>query len=257
VKQRIFALLLSWMALAASAAVAEPVPHEIYPIEGTAASVTGARWAGMKAWREGAVALAERYRGDVAINMDPAENAVYLTFDDGPDPVNTVRVINTLKEYGVPATFFFTGENIRRFPAVVRQAHEAGFAIGLHGFSHANMQGLTAAEIMDELNQTNDLLERAIGVRSSIMRPPYGAVGPEEIELIRGMGLTVYLWSLDTLDWAQSNPGEIFRNVEEVLRPGDIILMHAFSGQSQSAEALPQIIALLLDKGYTIGALPG
>jgi peptidoglycan/xylan/chitin deacetylase (PgdA/CDA1 family) len=223
---------------------------------GTAASVTGTRWANMSAWREGAATLAGEYRGILVVNMDPAENAVYLTFDDGPDPVNTVRVLRTLKEYGVPATFFFTGENIRRFPGVVRQTHEAGFAIGLHGYGHANMQRLTADEIAAELNETNDLLERITGVRATHMRPPYGAVGPEEIAAIHAMGLTIYLWSLDTLDWAQTDADEITRNVEEYLRPGDIILMHAFSGQWRSAEALPRIIEFILEQGYEIRNLP-
>ena len=192
----------------------------------------------------------------VVVNMNPADRAVYLTFDDGPDPVNTVKVINTLIEYGVPATFFFTGENMRKHPAVVKQAHDAGFSIGLHGYSHISMRKLTGKEIIAELNETNDLLEEITGTRSTIMRPPYGAVGETEIDVIDGLDLQIYLWSLDTLDWAQNDAHEILRNVEDYLRPGDIILMHAFSGQWRSAEVLPSVIEFIQEMGYEIIALP-
>jgi len=228
---------------------------EIYSIEGTADSMTGGRWERMLAWRNEAALFAEQYRDTVIVNMNPADNVVFLTFDDGPDPVNTVKVINTLIEYDVSATFFFTGENIRRHGEVVRQAHEAGFSLGLHGYSHISMRDLTADEIIAELDETNDLLEAITGTRSKIMRPPYGAVGHEEIEIIRGQNLQIYLWSLDTLDWAQDNAYEILRNIKDYIRPGDIILMHAFSGQHRVPEILPSIIEFIRDEGYEMRAL--
>ena len=88
------------------------------------------------------------------------------------------------------------------------------------------------------------------------MRPPYGAVEDDEIAIISGMGLITYLWSLDTLDWAQTDASEILRNVKEYLRPGDIILMYAFSGQSRSAAILPEIIEHIMEMGFEIKALP-
>jgi len=234
----------------------EDVIFEIYSIEGTADSMTGDRWERMLAWREDAVLLAGQYRDTVFVNMDPAENVVFLTFDDGPDPVNTVKVINTLIEYDVGATFFFTGENIRRHGEVVRQAYNAGFSIGLHGYSHTSMLALTGDEIIAELNETNDLLEAITGTRSTIVRPPYGAMGHEEIEVMKLLDLEIYLWSLDTLDWAQESASEILRNIKEHLRPGEIILMHAFSGQRMVPEILPSIIEFIRDEGYEIRALP-
>ena len=233
----------------------ENMPFEIYAIKGTAPAISGARLERMSAWREEAAVLAEKYREIVYINKNPAYNTVYLTFDDGPDPVNTVSVINTLIEYGVSGTFFFTGENIRRHPNVVKKAYEAGFPIGLHGYAHASFLTLTEDEIIAELNESNDLLEQITGARSTIMRPPFGAIGDREIEIIHSLGLTIYLWSLDTLDWAQTEAAEILRNVEEYLRPGEIILMHAFSGQARSAAILPRIIEFILEQGYEIKAL--
>jgi len=229
---------------------------EIFTIEGTAESMTGDSWERMLRWRSNAISLAEQYRDDVIINMNPVENIVYLTFDDGPDAVNTVSVVNTLQEYGVSATFFFTGENIRRHGDVVRLTHDAGFSIGLHGYSHKSFQELTAEEIIAELNENNDLLEAITGERATIMRPPYGAVGTDEINTISNLNLTIYLWSLDTLDWAQSDQNEILQNIKEYLRPGDIILMHAFSGQKLVPEILPSIIEFIKNEGFEMRALP-
>ena len=228
---------------------------EIYEIKGTAASLTGIRWDSMRAWRENARHLADLHRGVVFVNKDPADSVVFLTFDDGPDPVNTVSVINTLKEYGVSGTFFFTRENIRRFPDVVRMTYEAGFPIGLHSYSHPHFTNLSAEEIIDELNRTNDELERITGSRATIMRPPYGSLDEREIAIINEMDLAIYLWSLDTLDWAQSDANEILRNVQDYLRPGEIILMHAFSGQAMSAAVLPQMIEFILEMGFEIKGL--
>jgi len=229
---------------------------EIFSIEGTTETMSNDAWERMLSWRSNAVLLAERHRDAVILNMNPAENVVYLTFDDGPDPVNTVSVINTLLEYDVSATFFFTGENIRRHSDVVKKAHDAGFSLGLHGYSHKSFRDLSSDEIILELNESNDLLESITGERSTIMRPPYGAMGDEEIDILRNMNLTIYLWSLDTLDWAQTDADEILRNVKEYLRPGEIILMHAFSGQRLVPEILPAIIEFIRDEGFEMKALP-
>jgi len=230
--------------------------YEILSIEGTTDTMSVDAWERMLSWRSNAVLLAEQHRDSVILNMNPAENVVYLTFDDGPDSVNTVSVINTLLEYDVSATFFFTGENIRRHSDVVKKAHDAGFSLGLHGYSHKSFRDLSADEIVFELNETNDLLENITGERSTIMRPPYGAMGDEEISIISNMNLTIYLWSLDTLDWAQTDADEILRNVKQFLRPGEIILMHAFSGQRLVPEILPAIIEFIRAEGFEMKALP-
>jgi len=234
----------------------EDTYFEIYSIFGTADSVAGDMWERMERWRYDAVLLSQRHRDTVIINMNPNENVVYLTFDDGPDPVNTVSVINTLIEHDVSATFFFLGENIRHHPEVVLMAYEAGFTIGLHGYTHTSFRSLSEDEIIAELERTNDLLESITGSRATTMRPPYGAIGDDEVDVIRSQDLLIYLWSLDTLDWAQRDANEILRNIQEYTRPGEIILMHAFSGQRLVPEILPEIIEFLRDEGFEMRALP-
>ena len=233
-----------------------PADFEVYKIMGTAESLTGTRWDNMLAWRANASDLARQHRSLIYVNKNPAVNAVYLTFDDGPDPVNTVSVINTLLEYNVSATFFFTGENIRRHGDIVKKVYDSGFAIGLHGYSHISFKDLSRDEIIAELTETNDLLEAITGRRSVIMRPPFGAIGGREISVIEEQDLLIYLWSIDTLDWTQNTEQDILHNIKNHLRPGDIILMHAFAGQAKSPAVLPEIIEFILTMGYEVRALP-
>lgn len=229
---------------------------EIYEIKGAAKSISGVKLEKMDESRLVQERLAELYRGTVFVNMDPAQKVVYLTFDDGPDPVNTVKVINTLKKYGVSATFFFLGEQMVQHKAVVKQVHDAGFAIGLHGHTHTSMKKFTREQLVAELKKSNDVLEKITGTRSTIVRPPYGDIGRKEIETMRGQNFKIYFWSIDTLDWTQGSQ-EVLQTIKQHLRPGDIILMHATASNSNSADILSQIIEHIQKMGYKMSALPG
>lgn len=229
---------------------------EIYPIKGHVASITGSKLNNLQSWRKRASKLAEKYRDTVFVNMNPAENAVYLTIDDGPDAVNTLKMMDILVEYGVSATFFFPGWTMKEHKEVVKQVYDAGFPIGLHGYSHKSMRELTEKEIIAELNSSNDLLEKITGFRTTIMRPPFGAVGDKQIKIISGQNFKIYLWSIDVLDWAVTTPAEILQNIKKNLRPGDIILMHSGTTQPKSAKILPSVIEFIKESGYEIRALP-
>lgn len=230
--------------------------YEVYDVLGTADSIIGTSWDDMLTARKGLTEFSERYRDLVFVNMMPDEKVVYLTFDDGPDSINTVSVMNTLMEYNAEATFFFTGENIEWYGDVVKQVHDNGFTIGLHSYNHPSLIELSAADVQNQLDITNSTLEAITGKRASIMRPPYGDINDDVIETIRGLDERIYLWSLDTLDWAQNDKNEILRNIKENLRPGDIILMHAFTGQTLTPEILPEIIEFIQSQGYQMKALP-
>ncbi len=179
-----------------------------------------------------------------------------MTFDDGPDPVNTLAVMKTLVEQDVGATFFLTGENIQKTPSLVKELYDNGFTTGLHGYDHRSLDSLSGAEIADQLNRTNELIVEITGQGSKIMRPPFGALTEDTIAAIKEQKYQIYLWSLDTLDWAQSDKAEILRNIKENLRPGDIILMHATYDQSLTSEILPEVISYIKNQGYELAALP-
>jgi peptidoglycan/xylan/chitin deacetylase (PgdA/CDA1 family) len=238
------------------AATALSQTYELYPIKGDAVSITGTKLKNLIAWRKNAVNFAEKNRSSVIVNMNPAEKVIYLTFDDGPDSVNTIKVMNILKKYGVSGTFFFTGEGMKKRKTVVKQVHDSGFPIGLHGYDHTSMQKLTKDGIIADLNKTNDVLEEITGVRTTIMRPPYGDIGDKSIETISAQNLLIYLWSIDTLDWAAASSSEILQNVKKYLRPGDIILMHSYTWNTKTVNALPAIIEFIQEMGYEMRALP-
>lgn len=229
---------------------------QIYDVLGTAASITGEKWDKMQAHRKQLTQIAKNHRDSVYVNMDPSQQVVYLTFDDGPDPVNTLAVMKTLVEQDVGATFFLTGENIQKNPSLVKELYDNGFTIGLHGYDHRSLDSLSGGEIADQLNRTNALIVEITGQGSKIMRPPYGALTEDTIATIKELKYQIYLWSLDTLDWAQSDKAEILRNVKENLRPGDIILMHATYDQSLTSEILPEVISYIKNQGYELAALP-
>jgi|GEM_PF-631896 len=230
--------------------------YQVYEVKGTAPSIQGVKWDNMVSQRKESTNFAQKYRDLVYVNLNPNEKAVFLTFDDGPDATNTLSVMNTLIKKKVGATFFFTGENIKNNSAVVKKVHENGFAIGLHGYDHTSLAVLKDNEVKAQLNNTNDLLEKITGERTNLMRPPYGDINDSTIEIIGQLKQKIYLWSLDTLDWAQSDKAEILRNIKENLRPGDIILMHASYGKSFSAEILPEVIDYIKTQGYELKALP-
>ena len=110
-------------------------------------------------------------------------------------------------------------------------------------------------EIKEELTGTQNALDEIIGQKPSIMRPPFGAIDEEVIKAIENENGKIILWSIDTLDWSQKEATNIIKNVKDNLQPGDIILMHCNGDKSATAEALPDIIKAIQDKGYKIATL--
>lgn len=230
--------------------------NDIYDIKGTAKSIYGASWDNMLAWRRGAKQYAGKYRGVVSVNKTPVEKVVYLTFDDGPDAVNTPSIINTLVKYKAGGTFFFTGTNMLAHKSVVKSAYDKGFAIGLHGYDHTRFSALSETGLKNDINKTNNVFYGITGKYSGLTRPPYGDMNDSVINTLSSMDQQVVLWSTDTLDWAQKDSSEILRNIKDNLRPGEIILMHSGQSGKLSAQVLPQIIEYIRSQGYELANLP-
>src|SRR5207302_10259483 len=127
---------------------------------------------------------------------------IALTFDDGPHPQNTERLVRTLSERIIPATFFVLGQNVKRWPDTVRLIHEAGHEIGNHAWSHSSFEHLSDKTIIQELVETNEIIRQASSQESTIYRPPYGAISQHQRRLIKArLGLRLILWNVDCLDW--------------------------------------------------------
>jgi peptidoglycan-N-acetylglucosamine deacetylase len=129
---------------------------------------------------------------------------VWMTFDDGPDAVQTPRVLDVLKAHGIQATFFIMGQRAESYPGIVARVAEEGHRIGNHSYSHPTLTKLTATEIEDELIKT----ERLIGHHmrgQKIFRPPYGRRNAKVDRTAAGLGYRTVMWNVETDDWDPKN----------------------------------------------------
>ena len=133
-----------------------------------------------------------------------ATKRVWLTFDDGPHPTNTDKVLATLAQHGIKATFFVVGENVKARKQVVQRVFDAGHRIGNHSYSHPNLTTLTSVQVRDQIVKTEALISNYLG-NEKIFRPPYGAHNARVDSVIAGHGYRSILWNVDTADWNASN----------------------------------------------------
>ncbi len=158
--------------------------------------------------------------------VDAGAMTLALTFDDGPSPLYTPRVLAVLARHGVQATFFMLGSNVVKYPDTVRQVVAAGHALGNHSWSHPNLGTLGPAQVRDQIRRTQDAIGRIAGRRPVLFRAPGGHFAPAAMAECAALGLRPISWSVDPEDW--SNPGSR-RIADRVLadaRTGSIVLNH-------------------------------
>ncbi|MBB5936451.1 polysaccharide deacetylase family protein [Streptomyces zagrosensis] len=185
---------------------------------------------------------------------------VAITFDDGPDPVYTRRVLDILDRYGVRATFFCVGHHVVALPDEVRRIAAAGHELGNHTWSHPYLPDLTPAQLREQLDRTAEAVARLTGQVVTRFRPPYGGLSPEVLAALEGYPTTLTMWDVDSHDWARPGPEQIAATVLGAAGPGSVVLLHEGAGdRSQTVQALPSIIEGLLERGLelvTVGELP-
>ncbi len=184
---------------------------------------------------------------------------VVLTFDDGPDPTWTPRVLEVLEELDVPGTFFVLGDQAMQYPGLVSELAQAGHLIANHTFSHPHLEKLTPAEQVVELNATARLIEGLTGRRSPLFRAPYTANvdpdRPEDLGPLRVALTNDYVFvgaNVDPLDWARPGAAAIAgRIIAQVKQGGRVVLLHDGGGdRSQTVAALRIAIPKLRALGY-------
>ena len=183
---------------------------------------------------------------------------IALTFDDGPRPPHTGRVLDVLDRYGVPATFFCVGLHAHAHTEELDRMAEAGHRVGNHTWSHPFLPDLSPADLAVQLDRTDEAIARAGSTGGRLFRPPYGSRTPEILDWFaeHDRGSTMVLWDVDTGDWAMPGADTIARRALAQARPGSIVLMHDGGGdRSQTAEALPAIIEGLLERGHRFGVV--
>jgi len=176
---------------------------------------------------------------------------IALTFDDGPHPRLTPKILALLDEYDVRATFFVIGENVKNYSEAMRMLSETDHEIGNHTFSHRILKGISLDDIEREVSSCNQLLQENFGINVSLLRPPQGRFDSSLQGLLGDMGYDIILWNIDTRDWEHTPASNIAKNVLGNVSGGDIILMHDYiAGNSPTCDALRIIIPELLERGY-------
>jgi peptidoglycan-N-acetylglucosamine deacetylase len=196
--------------------------------------------------------------GDVIWRGDPECGGVALTFDDGPHPVTTRRVLALLAEANATATFFVVGSKVDAHPDVVREILGAGHALGVHGYDHDWLYSLKPpAAVADDIRRAVDAVERAAGCRPSLFRPPIGQVSPRTAEGAKRARVEMVGWSVRGLDGlAGADPARVAARVERGLEPGAIVLLHDAAehgdGSPAALVALPLVLSAIVRRGLRV-----
>ncbi len=190
------------------------------------------------------------------LKIKSTSNAVYITFDDGPNVKFTLPVLAVLEKHQAKATFFLQGNSIKGSEIIVNQILESGHGIGNHSYAHKNFTKCNYREMMEDIERADIILKQYLPGKKALIRPPYGKFRLKYIVYAFWKGRKTILWSKDCKDYDANSVREVLGKVDysDVL-PGDIMLMH---DQSQiCVDALDIILQELKGRGYVFYPLPG
>ncbi len=174
---------------------------------------------------------------------------IAMTFDDGPSPETTPRLLDILKQRNIKATFFMIGQNAERNPDIVKRILADGHEIGNHSWTHPQLAKLPDDRVTEEITKTQNAIKSASGYTPKLLRPPYGSITARQKEWIENQfGLSVILWSVDPFDWKRPGASVIEQRILAGARPGAIILSHDI--HKQTVDSMPATLDALAAKGY-------
>jgi peptidoglycan/xylan/chitin deacetylase (PgdA/CDA1 family) len=176
-------------------------------------------------------------------------NYIAITFDDGPHPQNTPRLLDILRARNVKATFYVIGRSVDLYPQIVRRTVAEGHEVGNHTHTHRLLSKLSDSEVRLELSRCRDSVARAAGVQMRTMRPPYGGLLQRQREMVHSeFGYPTILWSVDPLDWKRPGPSVVTSRILSGTTAGGIVLAHDL--HAPTVDAMPATIDGLLRRGF-------
>ncbi|MGA9522302.1 MAG: polysaccharide deacetylase family protein [Myxococcaceae bacterium] len=180
-----------------------------------------------------------------------------LTFDDGPHPVNTPKVLDILKQFNVKATFFVTGQNAEKYPELVKRIVKEGHTLGNHSWDHKDLATLNSAQVKTDLARVQTAVDKALGHHYELeqFRPPYGSMDAEVKEVARKNADAAVLWNVDSNDWRYKNDDKkilanVFEGASSIYARGGVILFHDI--HPQTVRVLDDVIARLQRENFKI-----
>ncbi|WP_253735695.1 polysaccharide deacetylase family protein [Paenibacillus sp. FJAT-26967] len=179
---------------------------------------------------------------------------VYLTIDNGGDMGDTAKLLKTLKDNQVKASFFILGSNVKKYPDFIRQLLADGHLVANHTMTHRDMNTLTDEQVRKEITDFENLYKNVTGQKvTNYFRFPYGKYSPHLLNLVSDMGYTSVFWSTAMRDWEPRKNGaeDPYNDIMGNLHPGNVILMH--QGSKENIEALDRILKDIKKAGYSFG----
>jgi peptidoglycan/xylan/chitin deacetylase (PgdA/CDA1 family) len=193
-------------------------------------------------------------RNWLLVNGPKESRSVCLTFDDGPDGDYTPQVLDVLRDFQVPATFFVVGRQVERYPNLVRRIVDEGHAIGHHTFYHGEPKSTSPRQVLDEVRRTQILLQQIAGKTTRFFRPPYGKVTGLKLLALWKAGQTVVLWNVDPKDYACQSPQELIAWFQDhSISSGDVILLH--DRLPIAGSVIPHLVGCAKEKGLSFASL--
>jgi polysaccharide deacetylase family sporulation protein PdaB len=193
-------------------------------------------------------------RGEIVWEVPTKDKKIALTFDDGPYPETTDKILDLLKKYNAKATFFVLGNKVEQYPETIKREIAEGHEVANHTFNHVYFQrSISQATIKEEIIRTENALEALTGKKPLLFRPPGGYYNENLIQVAKALGYTTIMWSWhqDTNDWKSPGVNQIVNKVLKNARNGDIVLLHDYiPGSMQTVKALDTILNELSKRGF-------
>ncbi len=179
------------------------------------------------------------------------EDKVYLTFDDGPTPEITEWVLAELQAYGMKASFFCIGDNIRKYPEIFQKTIAEGHAVGNHTFNHLNGWKTATEQYIENALKGKEIIEKHIA-EAPLFRPPYGKIKGAQAKILKQLGYKIIMWDVISVDYdATVSKEDCLDNVLRNIKPGSIVVFHDSVKAFKNLEyVLPKTLAYIKEKGY-------
>ncbi len=186
---------------------------------------------------------------DTYTRVRTSRKVIAITFDDGPHPENTPRLLDMLKERKVKATFYVVGNMVKYNPQILKRMVEEGHEIGNHTVTHGTLSRMSDESLLAELKNAHDQIVEASGVAPVSMRPPGGAIKKDQKAFVlEELGYPTILWSVDPEDWKRPGPAVVTSRLVNGASPGGILLVHDL--HKPTVDAMPDTLDQLLAMGY-------
>ena len=185
-------------------------------------------------------------------SVQTLDDKLALTFDISWGETIPTLVLDILKEQGVEATFFVSGPWVGNHPELAKRIVEDGHQLESLGYQHLNLSQYEKEAVQECITKAHDIIKEVTGIECKFFRPPFGDYDDLVIETAMELGYTVVTWDTDSRDWLKPGVDQITRRVLAKAHPGDIILMHASDGATQTHSALPTIVSNLRERGFEL-----